>query len=167
MNRHDIEKNLELLGQELHKRSITGEIVIAGGAMMLLLVQNRPSTQDVDAYFLKEGPAIREAAQVVARRRRLPTHWLNDAMKGFFVSEPPVELWHDFVGLRVYMVMPAYLLAMKAMAGRPQDDRDLEALIQYLHITNAQEALTIIKQFIPEHLLTPRIQYFIEGLFDE
>ena len=167
MNRHDIEKNLELLGQELHKRRVTGELVIAGGAMMLLLVQNRTSTQDVDAYFLKEGVAIREAAQVVARRRRLPTHWLNDAMKGFFVSEPPLELWRDYVGLRVYMVTPGYLLAMKAMAGRPQDDRDVEALLGYLHITNSQEAFAIIKQFIPEQLLTPRIQYFIESLFDE
>src|SRR5579862_9692265 len=92
MNRHDIEKNLELLGKELHKRRVTGELVIAGGAMMLLLVQNRTSTQDVDAYFLKEVVAIREAAQVVARRRRLPTHWLNDAMKGFFESQATARI---------------------------------------------------------------------------
>lgn len=41
MNKEDIEKYLRMLGQELQKRQVTGEILLAGGAVMLLEVQNR------------------------------------------------------------------------------------------------------------------------------
>lgn len=167
MNRHQIEHNLRLLGQELHSRGVTGEIVIAGGAMMALLVGSRDSTEDIDAYLLKESQAIREAAQIVAQQEGLPPSWLNDGLKGFFVTEPPVMLWHTYPGLVVYMVTPEYLLVMKALAGRPQDERDLEVLITYLGIPNAQTALEIIQRYIPERLLVPRIRYQLEGLFEE
>lgn len=39
MNKEDIEKYLRLLGDELQQRQVTGEILIAGGAVMLLVVQ--------------------------------------------------------------------------------------------------------------------------------
>ncbi len=58
MNRRQIAQYLRLLGQELQKDGRTGEIVVVGGAVMLLKIQSRASTQDVDVYFLKEGPAI-------------------------------------------------------------------------------------------------------------
>ncbi len=51
MNKQDIEKYLRMLGQELQQRNITGEILLAGGAVMLLKVQNREVTKDIDAYF--------------------------------------------------------------------------------------------------------------------
>ncbi len=88
-------------------------------------------------------------------------------MKGFLVSEPPLELWRDYPGLRVYLVTPEYLLAMKAMGGRPQDDQDLEALIRYLGLTSAEQAIAIIERFVPERLRTPRMRYYLEGLFEE
>ncbi len=166
MNRQQIEHNLELLGDELHKRGITGEIVIAGGAMMALVIRSRLSTEDIDAYLLKEPQAIREAAAVVAQQEQLPAHWLNDGLKGFFATEPPVMLWRTFPGLVVQMVTPEYLLAMKALAGRPQDERDLEALITYLGLPSAQAALEIIQRYIPERLLVPRVRYQLEGLFE-
>src|SRR5690348_8835175 len=113
MNRQQIEHNLQLLGHELEKRGITGEIVIAGGAMIALLIGSRDSTDDIDAYLLKEPLAIREAAQMVAQQEQLPAYWLNDGLKGFFATEPPLMLWRTYPGLVVQMVIPEYLLAMK------------------------------------------------------
>jgi hypothetical protein len=55
---------------------------------------------------------------------------------------------------------------MKASAGRPQDVRDLQALVTYLHLGTVQEAMDIVQQYIPAHLLTPRLQYIVEGLFE-
>ena len=58
-----------MLGQELQKHQITGEILLVGGAVMLLKVQNREVTKDIDAYFKPEqANVIREAARAVADR---------------------------------------------------------------------------------------------------
>ena len=54
MKKEDIEKYLRMLGQELQQRNIKGEIMLAGGAVMLLKVQNRELTKDIDAYFKPE-----------------------------------------------------------------------------------------------------------------
>jgi hypothetical protein len=92
----DIVRNLELLGQELEQRGVTGEILIAGGAFMLLVIKNRDTTNDIDAYFATEPQAIREAAQVVAEREGLAPDWLNDGVTGFFDQSPPTELWAEY-----------------------------------------------------------------------
>lgn len=39
MTSDEIQRYLQLLGEELQQRSVTGEIVMAGGAMMLLVIQ--------------------------------------------------------------------------------------------------------------------------------
>jgi len=48
----DIEKYLRMLGLELQKKQVTGELLV-GGAVMLLEVGNREVTKDIDAYFEK------------------------------------------------------------------------------------------------------------------
>ena len=49
MNKEDIEKYLRMLGQELLQHGVTGEILLAGGAVMLLKVQNREVTKDYES----------------------------------------------------------------------------------------------------------------------
>ena len=71
MNPEDIVRNLELLGRELERHGVTGEIINADGAFMLLVIRNRDTTKDIDAYFATEPQVIREAAEVVAAREGL------------------------------------------------------------------------------------------------
>ena len=167
MTREEIERYLQLLGQELQKRHLTGEIIVAGGALMLLVVQNRETTKDIDAYFSAEPQAIREAARAVAQQEGLAEDWLNDGIKGFFYQAPPVQRWAEYPGLRVYVVSLEYALAMKAIAGRPEDIDDIRALVQRLQLTSAQEVLAIVQRYVPQRLVPPRAQYLIETLFDE
>jgi len=61
----------------------------------------------------------------MAQRERLSPNWLNDAAKGFFYGQPPTTRWLDFPGLHVYVANPEYVLAMKAVASRPEDIGDL------------------------------------------
>ncbi|MBM2811730.1 MAG: hypothetical protein HW416_2489 [Chloroflexi bacterium] len=56
---------------------------------------------------------------------------------------------------------------MKALAGRPEDLRDLEALRDVIALTSVDRALEIVARYVPARLLTPRVQYVLEGLFDE
>ncbi len=167
MNKQDIEKYLRMLGQELLKQQITGEILLVGGAVMLLKVQNREVTKDIDAYFKPEqADRIREAAKAIADREGLPYDWINDGVKGFFYAQPLTERWAEYPGLRVYVPSLDYLFAMKVVAGRPQDVEDIKALAQELKLSNAQDALTIVKEYVPEQLLVPRIEYMIDEIFE-
>lgn len=165
MNAADIQHYLKLLADELTARQVTGEIIIAGGAVMLLVIRNRQTTKDVDAYFATNPQEIREAAHVVAQHENLPDDWLNDGLKGFFYTNPPTTLWVDYSGLRVYYADPDYVLAMKALAGRPEDIADIQALAAHLGLTSAPEILDIISKYIPPNYVTPRTQYLIQSLF--
>ncbi len=167
MNRDEIEENLCRVGSHLHEQGLTGEILLVGGAYMTLVLRQREATKDVDAYFAAHAEAIREAAARVALENGLPADWLNDAVKGFIYAQPEMTLWLECPGLRVYAPHPSYIFAMKAVAGRPEDLRDLRALRDSLRLTTGAEALEIVTRYVPERLLTPRVQYLIEDLFDE
>ena len=158
---------LQLLGEELSRRGVTGEVVLAGGAVMLLVIGNRDVTRDIDAYFAHGTEQIREAAKAIAERERLPPDWINDGVKGFFYSQPPTQLWHEYPGLRVYIASPEYVLAMKAVAGRPEDIADLQALATHLGLQGADAILAVVQRYVPERLLLPKTRYLIESLFDD
>ncbi|MEO7018909.1 MAG: DUF6036 family nucleotidyltransferase [Ktedonobacteraceae bacterium] len=165
MDKNEIEGYLKMLGQELADQNRTGEILLVGGAMMILVVGNRHATRDIDASFEREALAIRAAVTQIAYREGLPLDWLNDGAKGFLYTTPPVTLWQSLPGLDIYLPSLEYLLAMKIAAGRLRDIADARALIQHLGITQAQVVLDILQQYIPSKYLTVRVQYIIEDLF--
>lgn len=167
MHRDDIERYLRQVGQYLQEQDLIGEILLLGGAYMSLVLHQRETTKDVDAYFATDADAIREAAARVAREHGLPADWLNDAAKGFVYRQPETERWLECPGLRVYAPHPSYVFAMKAVAGRPEDLRDLQALREMLGLASAADALDIVTRYVPERLLTPRVRYLLEDLFDE
>lgn len=165
MDKDEIEQYLKMLGQELAAMQRKGEILLVGGAVMVLIIGNRISTRDIDASFEREAPAIREAVDHIARQEGLPPDWLNDGAKGFLYSIPPVFLWKSYSGLDIYLPSLDYLLAMKIIAGRPQDILDAEAVIKHLGLSDAQEVLDILQRYIPAQYLTAHVQYIIEDLF--
>jgi predicted nucleotidyltransferase len=168
MDRSEIEECLREVGAELAAQRLMGEIVIVGGAFMTLVLRSRDATKDVDAYLdPKTATAIRAAVAVVASRHGLAPDWLNDAVKGFFTSTPEIAPWAEYPGLRVNAVTPQYMLAMKALAGRPQDADDIRSIAEHLGITTAQDALEVVTSHVPERLLTPRVRYLLEDIFEE
>lgn len=59
-----------------------------------------------------------------------------------------------------------YLLAMKIVAGRPQDIEDAQELVRHLNILEPQEVINILKQYVPQRFLDVRMQYMIDDWFD-
>ncbi len=165
MDSADIEKYLKILGEELEKKGCTGEILLAGGAIMLLVIKNRDTTKDIDAYFSVASSEIREAATKIARDHGLREDWLNDGVKGFFYGTPPQSLWAEYPGLRVYLTDPEYIFAMKVAAGRVEDVPDIQALVKFLELKSPEQCLNIVQKYIPTHLLTAKMQYLIDDLF--
>ncbi len=62
MDKSDIEKYLRMVGQELDQKGMTLDLLLLGGAAILIEVGNRNSTQDIDTYFWKDFAAIAKAA---------------------------------------------------------------------------------------------------------
>ncbi len=86
MDKEEIKRYLEQLNIGLRNLSVKGELCLYGGAVMCLAYDARPSTKDVDAIF-RPAQQIRQAIQRVAEANHLREDWLNDAVKGFVVTQ--------------------------------------------------------------------------------
>jgi hypothetical protein len=126
LTREVIAKALELLAHQLPPEEPRVDLIIVGGAAMVLLFSARDSTRDVDGFQLDVAakPRLLEAAAHVATALELPGDWLNDAAKGYVhgLSIGPVLL--DRPTLLVRTLSPIQLLAMKLSAWR--DDLDVD-----------------------------------------
>jgi len=123
--RNEIAEGLERLGRLAVDSGINIELVLIGGALMVLRFGARESTRDVDVAILApaEAQRVRELAHVVAAEQGWPNDWLNDGAKGYLIglSSGPVVL--SAPGIEVRSPGTAQLLAMKLSAWR--DDIDI------------------------------------------
>ena len=146
---------------------VKGELCLYGGAVMALVYDARPDTNDVDAIF-KPAEQIREAAARVARAHQLRPNWLNDAVKGFLVPHQQRILF-DFPNLKIFVPEPDYLLAMKAISARSNttDAGDFRFLVDLLQIDNVDAVFDIVEKYYPRQQIKPATQFFIQELFEK
>ena len=169
MDKVEIEKYLHMLGEELSAKQLNFDILLLGGAAMVLEVGNRDATQDIDTFFLPDTTAIFRAAAVVAARENLPDGWLNSAAAGFtynFKKQPSVKLWKTFPGLQVYLPSIEYLFVTKIMASRRKDRGDIMALAAMLHISKREEVFRIVVQYIASDEIAQEVVEEIRLLFE-
>ena len=123
--RKEIAEGIERLGQLAVETGIKIELLLVGGALMVLRFRARESTRDVDVAILAPTDAqkVRELARRVADENGWPEDWLNDGAKGYLIglSSGPVVL--STPGIEVRSPETAQLLAMKLSAWR--DDLDI------------------------------------------
>ena len=123
--RKEIAEGIQRLGLLAVESGINIELVLIGGALMVLRFRARESTRDVDVVILAPGDAqkVRELARRVAEEYGWPEDWLNDGAKGYLIglSSGPVVL--SAPGIEVRSPDTAQLLAMKLSAWR--DDVDI------------------------------------------
>lgn len=153
------------VGERLLAVGVSGEIVLAGGAAMVLALHARGGSRDIDAVFTREPEAIREAAAAVAEARGLPMTWLNDHVKAFIAPDAPKVDLFEMPGLRVRMVALDYLFYLKAWAGDPIDQRDLRAIAKALRVRDDREAYDIVRRYSPGEL-SEQVQILLESLFE-
>lgn len=55
---------------------------------------------------------------------------------------------------------------MKAMAGRPEDVADTQALLRYLGLFNVDKVLDLIAKYVPAHLYGTHVRYFLEDTLE-
>lgn len=163
-----IKKLFEALNGELARGHIIGEVGICGGAVMCLVFKARSATKDVDAIFAP-SQEIRKAAKKVAQKFALQEDWLNDAAKGFFLSDPPKDNVLEFSHLRVWAPRADYMLAMKCVAARldTYDKDDIMFLVKYLKLKKPKDVFAIISKYYPRSRVPAKTQFLLEELFSK
>ncbi len=122
LSKEAIVEALAVLASEIGEEENLHELVIAGGAALVLLYGARESTKDVDAA--RVDSVIRDAARQVASRLDLSEDWLNDGAKGYVHGVALGDVVYQAKGLIVRTLAPKQLLAMKLCAWR--DDVDID-----------------------------------------
>jgi len=156
------------LNRELRKAGVKGEAGICGGAVMCLVFRARESTKDVDAVFAPTRE-IRAAVRKVGEAFDLPADWLNDAVKGYFHTDPPTQDVLNLSHLRIWAPLPDYLLAMKCISARfdTSDRDDVMFLLRHLDIEEPEKVFAIIRKYYPDRLIPPKTRFFIEEILSQ
>jgi hypothetical protein len=179
-DRETLEKAFERLGEIAQRAGKIIEISIYGGSALVLSMDFREATRDVDAVFEKDRGFVRAAAKTVAPEFGWEEDWINDGVKGFLsahdTDKDAKALFRSYPGetgpgLRVFVASPAYLFAMKCLAmriggvERSEDVNDIKELGRLLGIRSAEDAMTTISRYYPTSRLPPKTQFGLEEIF--
>jgi hypothetical protein len=121
----NLEKYLIDLSKEFKKLNgskMSTEIILVGGASILLNYSFRKSTDDVDA-IIRSTSVIKEAINIVGEKQGLPNGWLNMDFKNTeSYSDKLIEVSKYYKTysniLDVRIIDNEYLIAMKLRSGR-------------------------------------------------
>ncbi len=136
INKNNIEKFLGDLAKEIRKefgRNELVELVLVGGASILLNYGFRSSTMDIDA-IKSSLSSINTCIYNVADKYDLPDTWLNYDFKSTASFSDKLRVNSKYYktyggSLKVYTVKDEYLIAMKLVAFRENDISDIYNII--------------------------------------
>lgn len=143
ITRQEITEALERLGQLAAAQGEKFELMLIGGALMVLAYGTRQSTRDVDAVIRapRDAHMVRDLVKLVAAERGWPEDWLNDGAKGYLVGLSSGPVIFSASGIEVRSSSVAQLLAMKLSAWRDDVDiADARRLLQELGKGEGREA---------------------------
>lgn len=129
------------------------DLLIVGGAAMVLHFGAQRATRDVDGWVIHGSSAeVRRAVQQVAEECGMPADWLNDGVKGFAAVLPPdfelrlEALDFGFEQLHTFALGRAEQAAMKIIALRERDLEDLELLLPGMSATERAQLISIAER---------------------
>ena len=120
----NLEYYLKELAKEYKKRGrgTPAEIILVGGASVLINYQFRVASYDIDATY--EVPTVmKEAINAVGDKFGLPNGWVNDDFKKTASYTPKLVQYSEYYRtfsnvLQVRTIKAEYLVAMKLVSGR-------------------------------------------------
>ena len=175
-----VKEALAELGRRSYALGRTIEIAIYGGSAILLTLNYRVSTRDVDAVFEQDRDFVRRIVADMADEFGWDRNWLNDGVKGWLSAidnDPGIKALfktypsEDEPGLRVFLPKAEYLFAMKCRAMRvggvdaSSDIDDIRRLAEALGISSSDQALALVERFYPHGILEPKTRFGLEEIF--
>ncbi len=131
----EIEKYLRILNDMLSYYNIKIDIVIAGGAAMVLEHAAKRRTRDIDAIY-SERDIVSACVSDIADEFGLPIDWLNDRVRDAFDNYKKQDIdshiYFKLSNVAVSCVNMELLLAMKLYAYRlgTDDEEDIKILLK-------------------------------------
>lgn len=168
LSNKEIDKYLLEINEYLTKEKKTGDIILAGGAVMTLVYGARESTKDIDALF-KPSSEMRDIIGKIAKKYNLSNDWLNDSVKGFFTSEMKTTIYKKYSNLTIYTLDTEAMLALKLTSARfdSKDQEDSIFLMNCLKIDDINQLYKIVDKYIPKNRKTINSHYFIQDSFEK
>lgn len=135
ITRLNIDEYLKKLAKRFRKLNgtkMSAEIVIIGGAAVLLNYDFRQKSQDIDA-IIQASSAMGEAINQIREEEGLPNDWINSDFRKTNSYSTNLRLYSKYYKtfsniVEVRIISGEYLIAMKLMAGR-QYKHDLSDVI--------------------------------------
>jgi hypothetical protein len=165
----EITDALKELGELAKSQGEIIELMIVGGALMVLAYETRLTTKDVDALIIAPPKValVRQLAEQIAFEKGWPTDWLNDAAKGFISGVSFGQILLKSPGIIVHAPSVEQALAMKLSAWR--GDVDIDDALTLLKQLAVSEQQTIWESLSP--YLVPgtelKAQYAFEDLWEK
>ena len=136
--KENLDNCLKELAKEFRKMNgnrVPAEIILIGGASILINYGFREMTYDMDAIIHSSG-AMKDAINIVGDRLGLPVGWLNTDFLNTDSYTPRLIEYSKYYKtfsniLQIRTVSAEYLVAMKLMAGR-QYKNDLSDIVGVL-----------------------------------
>lgn len=157
------ERYLKMVGEELERQNMVGEILLAENIHLLLDIRQQDMSTNIETYF-GQGKTLQEAAQKVAQREGLPGDWLTQAGEDFFQRHalPPGFIYR---GLHVYVAPLGYLLTMFLLFGEQEASWMIRELVEKEGIVTREDASRCVKAYLPKQSIPLQIQKKIERMF--
>jgi hypothetical protein len=176
LTRERIIQALNELGRRAEERALVLEVVLYGGAAMILAYSNREVTKDVDA-ILRPAEEGRGLAKDVAQCLGLDEDWLDEGIRKFLSLQgtfAPLEIEGLETAARQHLKITrasaGYLLAMKCRACRPElpgwpgDQADIEFLLRKMNLQTTDQVDEYIERFYPGDALDLRARPVVERI---
>lgn len=138
ITKENLDDYLKELAKEFRKKNgtkVPAEIILVGGASVLINYGFRDVTYDMDAIIQSSG-AMKDAINIVGDRLGLPIGWINTDCVNTDSYTPRLVEYSKYYKtfsniLQVRTISSEYLVAMKLMAGR-QYKNDLSDVVGIL-----------------------------------
>lgn len=136
--KENLDDCLKELAKEFRRQNgtkISAEIILIGGASILINYGFREMTYDMDAVIMSSG-AMQDAINIVGDRLKLPRGWINTDFIHMSSYTPRLIEYSKYYKtfsniLQIRTVSAEHLVAMKLMAGR-QYKNDLSDIVGIL-----------------------------------
>ena len=146
----------KLLKKKSHSKNLSIEIVVVGGASVLLNYNFRNTTVDIDCIDVHNA-LMNEIVSEIANKYDLPSDWINTDFKATESYSQKLitysTYYKTFNGvLNVRTIKGEYLVAMKIVSGRKykNDYSDIYGIIKWHKDNNEQLSMPQIDKAIDE-----------------
>jgi len=155
--KENLDNYLKELSKEYRKQSglkTPGELILVGGASVLLKYNFRASTGDVDAVIIA-STAMKDAINITSEKFNLPNGWLNSDFKNTASFSDKLYNVSKFYrkysnALEIRTISDEYLIAMKLKSFRnyKHDLSDIVGILYENKINNNEIILENIKKAV-------------------